>query len=98
MAEHKFRLGRIVATQGALAALREARQDADHFIALHASGAWGDLQKADKCANDAAIAYEGDPERQFRVLSSYSTRTNKIIWIITEADRSVTTLLLPEEY
>jgi hypothetical protein len=94
----KFRLGDVVVTRGALKVLEEAGQDPRHFLALHASGAWGDLDHEDRKANDRAILYEGDPDRQDRVLSSYQTRTGTKIWIITEWDRSVTTILLPDEY
>ncbi len=98
MAEAKFSLGRLVATPGALEALEDAGQDAMHFFALHASGAWGDLDGEDRAANDRAIAHEGDPDRQDRVLSSYQTRMGVKLWVITEWDRSVTTILLPDEY
>lgn len=98
MAEPKFRLGRIVATPGAISALEEAGQEPLHFLALHASGAWGDLDAEDRKANDDAIAHEGDPRRQQRVLSSYRTSGGTKVWVITEWDRSVTTILLPDEY
>lgn len=94
----RFALGRVVATPGALAALQEAGQSPAHFLGLHASGAWGELDRDDRQANDQAIAHEGDPERQGRVFSSYVTRTGQKIWVITEHDRSATTLLLPDEY
>ncbi len=98
MPEGKFRLGRVVATPGALQALKEAGQEAKHFLSLHASGAWGDLDAEDRKANDQAIAHGGDLDRQQRVLSSYRTAAGTKIWVITEHDRSVTTLLLPDEY
>ncbi len=98
MADAKFQLGRVVATPGALAALEEAGQTPEHFLLLHAAGSWGDLDAEDRRANDQAIAHEGDPDRQQRVLSSYLTRSQVKLWVITEWDRSVTTLLLPEEY
>jgi hypothetical protein len=98
MPEHKFRLGEVVATPGAIEALKEADQSPQHFLDLHVSGAWGDLDNEDRKANDAAIAHEGDPDRQQRVFSSYRTATNVKIWIITEWNRSVTTILLPDEY
>jgi hypothetical protein len=94
----EFSLGSVVATPGALAALEAAGQAPMHFLQLHASGAWGDLDRADREANELAVAHEDDPERRERVLSSYRTRTGTKIWLITEHDRSVTTLLLPEEY
>jgi len=94
----KFTLGKVVATPGALAALAEAEQEPLHFLQLHVSGAWGDLDCVDRAANDEAIAHEGEEGQQGRVLSSYITRARTKIWVITEHDRSVTTLLLPEEY
>ena len=98
MSSPKFSLGRIVATPGAIAALQEAKQAPEHFLALHASGSWGDMDAEDRRTNDEAIAHEGDPDRQQRVLSAYLTRNQVKLWVITEWDRSVTTLLLPEEY
>jgi hypothetical protein len=95
LTQAKFALGRVVATPGALA---EAAQAPAHFLQLHASGAWGDLDREDREANEEAVAYEHDPERRSRVLSSYVTRTGTKLWIITEHDRSVTTILLPDEY
>ena len=94
----KFKLGTVVATPGALRVLKDAGQEAGHFLALHVSGAWGDLDREDRQANEEAIAREGNPELQQRVLSSYVTRSGVKIWIITEHDRSVTTILLPDEY
>ena len=98
MADTKFRLGRIVATPGALAALEEAGQAPKQFLIRHQAGDWGDLDDEDRRANDRAIAHEDDPDRRDRVLSSYRTRCGTKVWVITEWDRSVTTLLLPEEY
>ena len=98
MADAKFRLGRVVATPGALAALEEAGQAPEQFLTRHQAGDWGDLEGEDRRANDLAIAHEDDPDRRQRVLSSYRTRCGVKVWVITEWDRSVTTLLLPEEY
>ena len=98
MTNAKFSLGQIVSTPGALAALEQAGQSARHFLDLHASGAWGDLDREDRMANEQAIANEHDPQRRARVLSSYRTRNGAKLWIITEHDRSATTLLLPEDY
>ena len=98
MRNEKFCLGAIVSTPGALAALAEAGQTPLHFLALHASGAWGDLSRGDRLGNEWAIAHEDHPDRRDRVFSSYWTRTGRKIWVITEHDRSVTTMLLPEEY
>jgi len=87
-----FPLGQIVATPGALAALERAKQPATCFLARHAIGDWGELDPTDIAENDFGMAHG------FRVLSSYQTDAGERLWIITEADRSVTTLLLPEEY
>ena len=88
----KFNLGQLVATPGALAALEQAGQDANDFVLRHASGDWGDLSDDDRKENEFSL-FHG-----FRLLSSYRLRSGTKIWIITEADRSSTTLLLPEEY
>ena len=85
-------LGFVVATPGALRALETAGQSADEFIARHEAGDWGELGEADCDENELSLR-EG-----FRILSAYTLRTGVKIWIITEADRSATTLLLPEEY
>ena len=94
----KFQLGRIVGTPPALAALKDAEQTPLCFITRHAKGDWGDVCKEDKKTNDDAIAHEGDEDKQGRLLSSYKTNKGETIWIITEWDRSVTTLLLPSDY
>jgi hypothetical protein len=87
-----FPLGQTVATPGALEALGQAGQLPFHFLARHARGDWGELCPADKRANDRALR-EGD-----RLLSAYKTSTGERLWVITEADRSATTILLPSEY
>ena len=94
----RFSLGQIVATPGALEALRNANQSAMEFIKRHIQGDWGILDEHDKQQNELAIAHEGDLEKQGRVFSSYTTRLGEKLWIITEADRSSTCILLPEEY
>jgi hypothetical protein len=87
-----FPLGQIVATPGALAALARAQQPPTCFLARHASGDWGELEPTDVAENEYSITHG------FRLLSSYQTNAGEKLWIITEADRSATTLLLPEEY
>jgi hypothetical protein len=94
----KFQLGSLVITPGALDALAKTRQLPSVFLKRHQSGDWGDVCAEDKQLNDAAVAHEGDLDQQQRVLSSYKTDADFKIWIITEWDRSVTTILLPEEY
>jgi hypothetical protein len=84
-------LGRVVATPGALRLLGKAREHAFEYLARHAAGDWGDLCAFDRRQNEMALR-EG-----YRVLSSYEVPAGRV-WIITEADRSVTTILLPEDY
>ena len=86
----QFPLGRTVITRGALDALDDT--DVHTGIARHASGDWGDLCPEDKQANDEALRVGA------RVLSAYHIDSGQKFWIITEADRSATTVLLPEEY
>jgi len=88
----KFGLGRLVATPGALAALEQSGESPRKFVSRHVCGDWGDVDAGDWKLNDSAVT-EG-----IRILSSYLTAKGDKIWIITEWDRSVTTLLLPDEY
>lgn len=88
----KFLLGQTVATPGAIDALTEAGQGPMEFLERHQSGDWGDVCKEDREENDRSVT-EG-----FRILSSYRTSNGVKLWVITEADRSVTTILLPSEY
>ena len=94
----RFQLGQIVATPGALSAIADAGQQPAEFLTRHVMGDWGELDDEDRQSNDAAVAHEGDVDQQDRVLSSYRTNKGVKIWIITEATREATTLLLPEEY
>ena len=84
-------LGRIGATPGALQVLTEAGEDLRLLLARHASGDWGELDEDDRRENKLSLNHG------WRVLISYSVGGNTV-WVITEADRSVTTILLPEEY
>lgn len=87
----RFPLGQVVGTPGAVA----LEVDFTRFLDRHSCGDWGIVDEEDRAANDAALRAGG------RLLSSYNVihRTgNAIVWIITEADRSRTTVLLPEEY
>jgi hypothetical protein len=88
-----FSLGQLVATPGALAALEKAGQTPLEFLARHVRGDWGELTEEDRKENQLSL------ERGFRLLSSYRTNAGDAkLWVITEADRSATTILLPEEY
>ena len=85
-----FNPGTIVATPGALE-LVEQGVNLTAFLQRHISGNWGDLCPEDKAENDFSLA------NGYRLLSSYNTPCGKL-WIITEADCSATTFLIPEEY
>ena len=86
-------LGHVVATPGALDVVRAHGLDVLALVHRHARGDWGDLSPGDALANDLAL----DPACPARVLSAYETSGGRL-WIITEADRSATTVLLPSEY
>ena len=89
----RLELGRIVATPGALEALGDANVSPLSLLRRHVLGDWGDLDDEDQATNDRALL-EGT-----QLLSAYTLpKTNARIWIITEWDRSITTLLLPSEY
>ena len=92
IARPKFNLGKLVATPGAVEALGDAGQSPMEFISRHIVGDWGDCGSDDWQANEDALR-NGE-----RLLSVYRTAKNLKIWIITEADRSSTCLLLPSEY
>lgn len=92
-----FPLGRVVMTPNVQAKLQEAHPDRWEaelmgLIHRHASGDWGDLDEDDKRQNDLA------PNRGLSIFSAYTTSYKVKIWIISEADRNVTTVLLPEDY
>jgi len=86
----KFPPGQLVITTNAQAQLPEA--DVRRAIARHLAGDWGDCSPDDREANDLALL---DGARLFSV---YDTADGQRFWIITEADRSATTVLLPEDY
>jgi hypothetical protein len=90
--EAKFSPGRVVATPGVLEALTASGQSPLEFLQRHLAGDWGDLDEIDVRENELSL------ERGWRILSAYRLSTGVKFWIITEADRSVTTFLLPSEY
>ena len=92
MTEPRFDLGRLVATPGALEALGDAGQIPDEFLRRHVAGDWGHMDDHDRRENDFSVS------NGFRILSVYSTAKGVKLWVITEADRSSTCVLLPEEY
>jgi hypothetical protein len=85
-----FRLGRIVATPNALQSI--PNEDILNAIQRHQAGDWGSLDSEDRNSNDRALASGG------RIFSAYNAPDGTRFWIITEADRSVTTVLLPQDY
>lgn len=87
-----FALGQVLATPGALALLKTHQLTALPFVLRHVSGDWGDICAEDRQSNADALQYG------YRLMSVYELSKAERLWIITEADRSSTTLLLPEEY
>jgi hypothetical protein len=92
MPVHRFPLGQIVATPGALAAFTRTGDTPGAFLRRHVSGDWGDLDVHDREENESYVT------AGFRILSAYRLSDDARIWVITEADRSSTCVLLPEEY
>lgn len=92
MTTPKFPLGQIVTTPGALDAFETTGQTPTEFIHRHVSGDWGDLCDEDKQTNEEALSNGG------RIFSAYHLNDGTKIWVITEADRSSTCVLLPSEY
>ena len=88
----QFPLGETYITPGAEEALMIAGQTGIEFLRRHMSNDWGDLSDEDMQENELSLK-EG-----FRLLSAYRTAKGQKLWIITEADRSATTILLPSEY
>lgn len=87
-----FDLGEICCTPGALALLKQHNLHPIRFIARHLHGDWGDLDAEDVAANRQALIHHA------RLLSAYPLPNGERLWVITEADRRVTTLLRPDEY
>lgn len=88
-----FKLGQIVATPAAIDLLRSMALNPLLYLGRHAFGDWGQIDDDDREANRAAL------KNGSRLLSSYTlNKVNDRLWIITEADRRATTLLLPQEY
>ena len=92
MGKPLFSLGQVVATPGALEALEEAGQSPMEFLQRHQTGDWSEMVAEDQEENRRAV------EQGNRVFSSYQLSTGQKLWVITEWNRSVTTLLLPLEY
>jgi hypothetical protein len=91
----RFSLGQIAVTSGIMAAIEEDDSMAVHVmkcLSRHASGDWGKVCKEDAAENEISLKHG------FRIMSNYEGEGFRKIWIITEADRSVTTVLFPDEY
>ncbi len=87
-----FALGQIVGTPGAIEALSQAGQEPLELLSRHVTGDWGELDQEDRAENDFSV------KNDLRILSAYTLETGVRVWLITEADRSATTILLPSEY
>ena len=88
-----FTLGRVVATPGALAAIGVSGDDLSTYLARHQSGDWGDVDEHHRKENQLSL------EQGLRLMSVYTLNiTGAKIWVITEADRSSTCILLPKEH
>lgn len=92
MNAHLFPLGRLVGTPGAMRAFARTGENPIHYVVRHRTLDPGLLNTEDQLANRNAVQHGG------RILSAYLLADGTRIWIITEADRSATTVLLPEEY
>jgi hypothetical protein len=90
--KRKFPLGHVVATPAAMAAIIAAGQSTHDFLVRHVHCDWGDVGEEDRKANEEAL------ETGERLLSVYRTNRGLKVWVITEAERSATTILLPHEY
>ena len=90
--ESKFHLGNIVSTTHSFEHCEKNRFALFSYLVRHANGDWGDVCKEDWKSNDEALK-NGE-----RLLSEYKLPDDRRIWIITEWDRSATTLLFPEDY
>ncbi|MEL7562786.1 hypothetical protein [Dehalogenimonas sp. 4OHTPN] len=88
-------LGQVVATRGVFALAGEKPEFTEFMrrsLNRHAKGDWGDLDEADKKENELSL------KNGFRLFSAYTAAGLPKIWVITEADRSATTILFPDEY
>jgi hypothetical protein len=89
----RFPTGRLLLTAGVDDLVRQGRLNPSPYLSRHLNGDWGDLSDNDRQQNDEALKSGED-----RLFSSYQVAPDLKLWIITEWDRSVTTLLLPSEY
>jgi hypothetical protein len=88
----RFALGKVAITRPCLARFENLGESVMAYLNRHISGDWGNLGEEDKAANEQAI------NRPIRILSRYYLSDGDSIYIITEADRSCTTIMLRDEY
>lgn len=88
----RFELGRVFATTAAIDVLNNAEVSPTDLLTRHVCGEWGDLSECDRRQNELAV------EQGERILSSFVLPGGRTVWLITESDRSATTLLLPGDY
>ncbi|HCF1813063.1 MULTISPECIES: hypothetical protein [Stutzerimonas] len=93
LSQPRFRAGKLLMTAGVNGLVQRGVFNPGPYLQRHLNGDWGDLCDDDRRQNDVALKSGED-----RLLSSYQVTSDLKLWIITERDRSVTTLLLPEEY
>lgn len=103
--DQKFPLGSVSVTPGAASLFDGRAVEMQRLIKRHVHGDWGNLSPGDVRVNEQAIGREDDPTMRQRILSAYDVRRttvdeegNRTVWVITEAGRHATTVLLPEEY
>lgn len=92
-----FRIGKVIGTAESVHTMDDAGTDPRELIQRHSAGDWGEVSDKVRQANELSARTEFTTNRP-RIFSSYTLSTGKTIWVYTEADRSVTTFLLPEEY
>jgi len=88
----KFPFGQVVITIGCKAHMDSLQANPHHFLQRHISGDWGILDEEDRQRNDEAVVHGS------RILSRYQLSDGENIYIITEHDRSYTTIMLCDEY
>jgi hypothetical protein len=88
----RFFLGRLFLTPGAIEALAESNQSPQDFISRHVRLEQGKLCEEDHRENLFSV------DKSLRIFSAFKTTRGEKLWVITEADRSATTILLPSEY
>jgi hypothetical protein len=88
----RFSLGRLFMTPGAIEAIEAAGQGPEEFISRHVRLEQGELSEEDHRENTYSV------DKPLRIFSAFKTSNSDKLWIITEADRSITTILLPSEY